>query len=402
MWLPDDPERFSSKFKYIELAKWYPDDNSVKRNKKLYIWDDVEKFRNQNNNVGIYTSVFHYDNEDLARAQRLGPLYFDLDSGKDDGVEAQADTIKLVDLLLEYVPKTALRLYFTGAKGFHVELEPLAVGITPTARLWDTFRYIAQHLTDELELTTIDFQCYDWRRMWRLPNSQHQKTSLFKVEITYDQLSDLAAVKEYAREPHFETVVPEQIFNAKANEWYREFQYKAEVKEVNPMDRIRRFEQFGTGIVVKDYSGESEFDPEALFTGCPALMRIWEQAEQNHHLPHEARLFLCSILTYTPSAERYLHAILSNCDDYNPEKTQSHINDWVRRRELGIGGRPFTCDKANEWNIGCGSCELEPREKLERIDDKLIRTGRMASPSPIRYAYRRKKSPVTIDESPKE
>lgn len=390
MWLPNDPERFSSKFKYIEFARFFPETKAVRRHSQLYTWADVPELRERYGNRGLYTSVFHYDSQDLSTANRLGPLYFDLDSGTDGGNLAHVDTIKLVNHLLEAIPLSALQIYFTGDKGFHVEVEPLAMGITPAGKLWDTFRFIAQSLRDKLELTTIDFQCYDWRRMWRLPNSQHQKTDLFKTLVTHEELEgDLDKIKALAREPHFDREVVAQEFSAKANEWYREFQYRSEVKERDPLERIKRFEKFGTSLVVSDNDGESEFDPEGLFSNCPALMKIWEYAEKNHHLPHEARLFLCSILTYSPQAEWYLHQILSNCDDYNPEKSQSHIEDWKRRRELGIGGRPFTCEKANQMGVGCGSCSLEPREKLERIDGKLIRTGEMASPSPIRYAYRR-------------
>lgn len=129
------------------------------------------------------------------------------------------------------------------------------------------------------------------------------------------------------------------------------------------------------------------FNAKGLFDSCPALLRWWSHAEEHRELPHEVRLFLCSLLSYTEEAEEYLHAILSACDDYSPEKTEAHLQDWKRRRELGIGGRPFSCMKANAMGVGCGTCELEPKPRMERVGDRLVETGEEALASPVRFAY---------------
>jgi hypothetical protein len=97
---------------------------------------------------------------------------------------------------------------------------------------------------------------------------------------------------------------------------------------------------------------------------------------------------LCSILTYNIDSIKYLHEILSHCDDYNFEKSTAHINDWVKRRQLGIGGRPYTCDRANAVGVGCGNCSLEKRNKWVRIGDRFVETNEQSSPSPVRFAYK--------------
>ncbi len=399
MWLPDDPEKFSNRFKYLELAHYVESLDRVVRyqsgpkgNRKPIIVEakDVEAFRKKYNNVGIYTSVFQYESHDLDKCARLGPLYFDLDSS-DGGRVAHTEAIRLVERLRDALPESAIRMYFTGAKGFHVEAEPLCLGVAASPKLADTFRYIAGEITKELELTTIDFACYDARRIWRLPNSLHQRTALFKVPISMGELQgEFESILELAKEPR-DMPAPAQEFSAKANEWYREFSYRKEIKEQNPFDRIKRFSQFGTSIVVKPYGEERVFDKEALLSGCPSVGKLYDKAKTQHHLEHLERLFLCSILTYTSEAEEFLYEILEQCTDFNPEKTQSHINDWKKRRELDIGGRPFTCGTARSYGVGCDTCELEPRERLERVGDQLIRTGEMADPSPIRKAYRQKR-----------
>lgn len=404
MWIPSDETKFSSKFQYIELARFVPSLNRVVRESnmrydkekgkytvespKIYKLSEIESYRKKHANSGIYSSVFNYENESVEDCLRMGSLYFDLDSA--NAHDAHEDTKKLVNYFLGFINESEIRIYFTGMKGFHLEVEALTLGVGASKDPSYAFRAIAKNLTEELKLSTVDFQCYDARRIWRLPNSQHQKTELFKIGISVSELNgSLEDIHKLAKEPRWDYEVPEPKFNAKANEWFREFLYKQEVQDQDPFERIRRFEQFGTGMVVGQSDADMDFDPERLFKGCPSLMRHWKSAEKNHHLSHEARLFLCSILTYSPAAESYLHQILSNCDDYDPERTQSHIDDWKRRRELGIGGRPFTCAKANAMGVGCNACDLEPREKLESINGQLVRTGDVASPSPIRFGYTR-------------
>lgn len=401
MWLAEDA-KFSSKFKYIELGRYVPEVDSVirvmlkKHVPKIFELSDVEKYRKEFNNCGLYTSVFQYDNTDVSKATRLGSLYFDVDSD-DKGIQAHIDALKLVDHLYKYIHPEAVRIYFTGKKGFHIECEAMALGITPSNNLPVLFREIANNLKDELNIDTFDFHVYDLRRMWRLPNSQHQGTGLYKVELNYEQLdASLDSIKDYAGEPHYEVIVPEQQFNIKANEWFREWQYKQEAKEEDLNDRIARFNKYGSHLIVQDDENtELEFQPD-IFEKCPALMRLWEKSEKERDLTHEERLFLCSILSLNQEAQWYLHQILSNCDDYTPDRTQSHLNDWVRRRELGIGGKPYSCERANQAGVGCGTCDLEARDKFIRVGDKLVKTGEKAAPSPIRFGYKRR--PIHVEQ----
>lgn len=396
MKLPLDESKWTSRFRYLEVGRYSAAKNGLFREKKngqpiLLELSEIEDYRTQHDNLGIYTSVFQYDGTDLDRASRLGNLYFDLDSPGGD--EALKDAQALVDYLQKHISDQAIRVYFTGQKGFHIECEAIALGISPGKNLAAHFRYIAAQLVEILNLTTVDFAVYDTRRMWRLPGSIHQASGLYKRELTKKDLFhwDIDQIRNLAKVPGL-SVVPDQKFEAKANEWYREWSYRKETQEISADTRIARFQKHGTNLVYKeDPNSELEFNPD-LFDKCPAILRLWEQAETTHDLPHEARLFLCSLLTYSNEAEYYLHQILSNCADYLPSKTQAHISDWKRRRELGIGGRPYTCQRANSVGVGCGNCELEPKERLERTGEgSLLKTGEIAPPSPLRFAYSRRK-----------
>lgn len=397
MRLPDSGDKYTNQWKYVEVARYVESLSRVIRDKNgdepvFYTFENIDEYTSKNGNRGIYTSVFQYNEPSIHGSIRLGSLYFDLDSS--DLETSYEETKKLYSYFKNFIPESSIRVYFTGFKGFHIELEALSLGITPSNSLADLFRYIASSIKDELSMSTLDFSVYDNRRMWRLPGSMHQKTGLFKNDISFDQsliFSDLKTIKKYCSEPRL-LDVPEQQFDIKSNEWFRNFIYKREEEKQGQKYTqeylLERFRKQGTS-VLRTVEEEKIFDPQRLFENCPSIMRMWEKAEKNRHLDHEERLFLCSMLTYSDDALFYLHEILKNCSDYNFEKSQAHIDDWIKRRELGIGGRPYTCERANSVGIGCGNCDLEKRKKWIKVGDSFVETDEESSPSPIRFAYRK-------------
>ena len=397
MRLPDSGDKYTNQWKYVEVARYVSDLGRVLRDKKnnlpvFYDIAEINQYADAYENRGIYTSVFHYNEPNIETSIRLGSLYFDLDSSD---LNLSHDEVKrLYKHFSSFMPNGSIRVYFTGSKGFHVELEALALGVTPSNGLHEIFRYIANDIKTNLELETIDFAVYDPRRMWRLPGSMHQKTGMYKNDISFDEdliFGDLEVIKRYCMERH-DLDIPEQEFDLKSNEWYRSYIYKREEEKQGQKYTqeylLERFRKQGTS-VLRTVEEDRIFNPQRLFENCPSIMRIWEKAEKERHLEHEERLFLCSLLTYSDDALFYLHEILKNCNDYNFEKSQAHIDDWIKRRELGIGGRPYTCERANSVGVGCGNCNLEKKKKWIKVGDSFVETDEESSPSPVRFAYRR-------------
>ena len=386
--------KFLLDWKYYEVARYVGNlDRVIREKDKILLMEEIAPYASKYANVGIYSSVFAYNSSDLQKATRLGPLYFDLDNS--DFSVAYNDCISLYSYLRNYIPENSILVYFTGKKGFHVECEPVALGINPSNSLPKTFRFIASKLKSDLSLESLDFSVYDLRRMWRLPGSKHQSTGLYKTLL--NPLGDNTIlingpdyILNYAKEAH-EVLVSDQEFNYKANEWYRGNIYEMEEASQKKVDPIEYFNKYGSRAFKDLKKTEKVFDREALLNGCKAVARLKKQAEDKKFLEHEARLFLCSILTYTEDSIMFLHEILSNCSDYSFEKSSAHINDWVKRRELEIGGRPFTCDRANSVGVGCGECSLEKKNKWIQVGGKFVETNEKSSPSPIRYAYTTKK-----------
>jgi hypothetical protein len=388
---PSSPNHpFLHSWKNVELAKYVPKLSKVIRYKDgdgsiLFDFDRVEEFRAVNENVGIYTSIWLYNNTDIDSAVRFAPIYFDLDS-KDIELSL-SDTRTLFSYLRESVPAESIQVFFTGKKGFHIECSPITLGINPSNNLTNIFRYIAANLKSELKIESLDLQVYDNRRMWRLEGSQHQDTGLFKTlldkELLFKDIEDIKSFASHRKisQPHVE------VFNAQANEWFRNLSYEMEIDKERSKDFLSYFNKYGSSIFKPFESGEKEFTPKRLIENCPSIKRLWQEAIDKKHLDHEARLFLCSILTYSEESIKFLHGILSNCNDYNYEKSHSHIQDWIRRRELGIGGRPFTCARANASGVGCMDCSLESKPKWVKIGNRFVETEEKLDPSPIRYAY---------------
>lgn len=394
MRLSNDKTKYTSSWKYVELARFIPSLNRVIREKindqpVMIDIDSVSKYRNKYNNTGLYTSVWQYNSTDIADATRLGSLYFDIDNKVID--ISYQECKKLQSYLSQYIPEQSMLVYYTGKKGFHIELEALALGINPSNSLHSIFRYIAADLSNKLDMESLDFSVYDQRRMWRLAGSKHQETGLYKTllpnEVLYSGIEEI--IKYSSEEQSLE--VPEQEFSYVANEWYRNYTYQMDEEKNKPKDILSHFNEYGSKALKVVDESDRVFDKDRLLANCSSIKEIVKTAEEKKHLDHESRLFLCSILTYTNDSIQFLHSILSKCSDYNYEKSSAHINDWIRRREMGIGGRPFTCERANSVGVGCGDCHLEKRNKWIKVGEKYLETQEKSSPSPIRFAYHKER-----------
>lgn len=398
MKIPTEENKFLSQWKYYEVARYIRSIDRVIRDRTedgplLLEYNDLDSYSDKYLNTGIYTSVFAYNDQDLAKTTRLGPLYFDIDS--DDIELAYAECQMMYDYLTQFIPKNSVLVYFTGKKGFHIECEPVCLNIAPSNDLPKIYRYIANDLKSKMNLTTLDFSVYDPRRMWRYPNSKHQSTGLYKVLLNPYQENFLLdekmdSILEYAKEPR-SLSVKKQEFSYKANAWYAEYIYSLEEFEKKKDDPLAYFNKYGSKVFKEVKDSNKTFDKRTLMSRCSAIGRLYEQAKKDGFIEHEGRLFLCSILTYTEDSIKFLHEILSHCHDYNFDKSSAHINDWIKRRQLGIGGRPYTCERANSAGVGCGDCSLELKNKWVRIGDRFIETNEKTAPSPIRFAYKNTK-----------
>jgi putative DNA primase/helicase len=150
-------------------------------------------------------------------------LAFDLDGDKDpldpeSGQLPLEDARKLVlNLRKKHVPPAAIRVFWSGRRGFHVHVLGVCFGeFTPAVDLHQTLGRLAQKLATDAGVTTLDPSLYQARHLLRVANSKHDKSDRFKIELTHEQLltwsldeiKNLASRPQLPEEPDISDVRP--------------------------------------------------------------------------------------------------------------------------------------------------------------------------------------------------
>jgi hypothetical protein len=162
-----------------------------------------------------YATVFQYPRDGYIEHLRKfrspkgysGPaaccrLVWDIDRSNLDA--ALGDARKLAKFLLTRYgdfAEAALSIWFSGAKGFHITLlNP--PGFVPLVHCPAVAKSLCLALAKGARIV-VDPAIYDRQRLFRLPNSRHQKTGLYKRFILLDDLERMTVptVLESARHP---------------------------------------------------------------------------------------------------------------------------------------------------------------------------------------------------------
>jgi hypothetical protein len=178
----------------------------------------VESFKR----YGCYATYFFYADEVLtymsAQAEASAPTiagyegkvwapFLPIDLDHPDLAPALEAARHLSGFLLErwQVDPNAVQIYFSGAKGFHLMLDTRVFGkILPSKNLPLLFDSLRRHLALEIPeplRDTMDLAIKDRLRLLRLPNPVHEKSRLYKIRLSLDELRrlDPATIRERAR-----------------------------------------------------------------------------------------------------------------------------------------------------------------------------------------------------------
>lgn len=185
--------------------------------------DEVERFRKQYSNTGVYTTAYRYENQDQAGLIWADFLYMDFDDQRlaspDTEVANEAWDCLQEDLryaithlhhLYGLDPKQDMRFFFSGKKGLSLLISPIALGYSPDENLNIYFKAIAEDIRRYVPHGTLDLSIYDRKRLWRLVNSKHEATGLFKIPLTMEEartevLADVQALARNPREMEYPT-----------------------------------------------------------------------------------------------------------------------------------------------------------------------------------------------------
>ena len=204
--------------------------------------DIIKKIREKQNNTGIYRTAFFYNTTDPYGSYLYGDFFMDFDS--EDNIElAKEDlmyTIWFFHLKMGFdLPMEAFHIYFSGKKGFHLIIPSVYFGYDPSKSLHEDFKWIARELNDRSPNQTIDLAVYERRRLFRLENSIHQSTGLYKIPINYKELIDLPIGEIYrlAQSPRI-IEYPRPSLHEKANKQW--FEYMKDFENFKKMQYRKR------------------------------------------------------------------------------------------------------------------------------------------------------------------
>lgn len=192
-----------SDYKYVDF---FHAENFPKPWKRFDL-SEVPNRQALNKNIDVFTTAQRFATAEKPtedKEKHLCDVYFDFDA-KDDIAKAQADVIELLNFIRKGhdVPSHCVRVWFSGNKGFHVFVDYRVFGIKPDVDLTLIIKSLALYLESYLELKTLDTaSIYSRRRMIRLPDSQHSKSHLFKVELSHDEVKlPIPEIKALAAAP---------------------------------------------------------------------------------------------------------------------------------------------------------------------------------------------------------
>lgn len=173
----------------------------------LYLFDNglIEHFRQTGNSIARYCgacwSLFHW---------------FDIDR-ENDLEFALADVRRLVEYLTQtpdgsdvdsglIVPDTeSILIFFSGSKGFHVGV-PIAVfgdEAKPGKEFPGRYKAAALEIARRAGVA-VDKKVFDRQRLFRCPNSRHGKTGLYKIPLSFWEVTtalNIAEIRQRAQRP---------------------------------------------------------------------------------------------------------------------------------------------------------------------------------------------------------
>lgn len=170
---------------YIRLSENY------NKNRLIPITDNPHKY--VNNTSPWFISMMRYNQADYDKWKNTGSLagiegsvtnkiWWDFDSTDLD--KAQTDTLNLIEDLLHLGAKEEnIQIAFSGSKGFSVVVE------TKQDLSLEQVKNTCFELAKNLE--TFDQKIYDNQRIFRLILTKNEKSGLYKIPLTVDELQNL-------------------------------------------------------------------------------------------------------------------------------------------------------------------------------------------------------------------
>lgn len=191
----------------------------------------INNFIKRHNRCSVFSSAYRYNTTEINKSELFGDLYLDFDDATDfERVRRDALTALSYLKIVYHINESQVNIYFSGNKGVHIIVPAKILGIEPMPLLNGIFKTIALSIKAFTPNKTVDTQIYDNKRMFRIPNTKHEKSNLFKIPITPQELRNTShdTIVEMAKQPRIiefskvtETnLIAKQQFQKAIDEYY--------------------------------------------------------------------------------------------------------------------------------------------------------------------------------------
>jgi replicative DNA helicase len=294
-------------------------------------WDEISALINKNPDDDYYESIFEYNQEHKDKYDKTksvagstglktSRIIFDFDNANDMNA-AKSDASELcARLLKEGIPQDGIRCFFSGSKGFHVEI--------------DTNEKLTKKEVDNIvanfakDLGTLDQKIRDEQRVIRLPLTKHQKTGLYKIPLTVEEMTGLG-IDDIQQKAHALFIQDETEYEEMLNLWsgWRKVELPTNIKNIKNLNK-EEFEVFEDNIALQDSPDFSKKPPHLSATKFALQEGFFGDGERNE---------ACMILAST-----YKHL------GYNKELAYNMLKATLRLRAKRLGHKDY--DKEELWN----------------------------------------------------
>jgi len=276
---------------------------------------------------------------DEAHESVLPEVFFDF-----DGSELEA-TWKDVKKLVKFFDSEGLRpfyIFFTGNRGFHVHLE-----IKPNTYSKRELRAFQEYLINTLNLKTACRSVVgDVRRLCRIPNTRHENTGLYCIQVNINQT--IPEILELAKKPQpIKTEICPEYLDLR--ELIKRFRIYNQLKQNNNHFEIRADTNYA--------NCDNEFYKE-IFKYHPCLLNeILTEEPAN-----SVRVWTTSFLLEQGFSYSWIFKFFESCNwiDFNKYKTAYHLK---RIKENGGYSTPSCTLIQNEGFCIGHACRNFKKEK---------------------------------------
>lgn len=277
---------------------------------------EIQGFIERYKNIDIFQTMMHYLNPiwyqspkgkwliDAEVSLKASDFYLDFDyliENEDHYQMLKEDVniaIRYFTIILK-VPKSQLKIYYSGHKGIHLVIPMTSLGLLPHVSLNKIYKDLIEDINNYVPNGTLDTGIYDDKRLFRVPNTFNYKGQRYKVPITLEEFEMLKyeELREIAKVPRSvppvvitESLISKRILEAMITEWTNRAQKQQEfsgrilnIKELPPCIKAMHEKLFKETVDERNNSGTalaSFYMQKGIpYEECLAILMQWGQEQ---------------------------------------------------------------------------------------------------------------------------